>query len=114
MAGVVERVGPRVVRFIGELDASNVGDVDALLEEELLGEGDFTVDLSELTFVDSMGVGLLATASEKLADRGNLILLSPDHSVRRVLELVQLHRRPNVKIIDSDSGAGGDERRAAP
>jgi anti-anti-sigma factor len=113
MAGVVERVGPRVFRLIGELDASNVGDVDALLEEEILREGDLTVELSELTFVDSMGVGLLATASERLADRGTLILVSPDHSVRRVLELVQLHRRPNVKIVDTDSASGEAERHEA-
>jgi anti-anti-sigma factor len=113
MAGVVERVGPRVFRLIGELDASNVGDVDALLEDEILRAGDLTVELSELTFVDSMGVGLLATTAEKLVDRGTLILVSPDHSVRRVLELVQLHRRPNVKIIETDSTGGETERNEA-
>jgi anti-anti-sigma factor len=115
MAGVVERVSPKVFRLIGELDASNIGDVDALLEEEILRGGDLTIDLSELTFVDSMGVGLLATAAERLLGRGSLILLSPDHSVRTVLELVQLHSRPNVRIIDADSATGEDERdEAAP
>jgi anti-anti-sigma factor len=100
---------------MGELDSSNVGDVDALLEEEILRGGDLTLDLSELTFVDSMGVGLLATAAERLAKGGSLILLSPDHSVRRVLELVQLQSRPNVRIIEADSATGDDERnKAAP
>jgi anti-anti-sigma factor len=113
MAGVVERVGPRFFRLIGELDASNVGDVDAVLEEEILRGEDLTIELSELTFVDSMGVGLLATAAERLAGRGSLILLSPDSSVRKVLELVQLHGLPNVKIIDADSATGEDERNEA-
>lgn len=113
MSGMVERVGPRAFRLIGELDASNVGDVGTLLEEEILRGGDLTVELSELTFVDSMGVGLLATAAQRLAGRGNLFLLSPDHSVRRVLELVQIHEHANVKIIDADSGAGEDERNVA-
>ena len=103
MAGVVERVGPRIFRLIGELDASNVGDVDTLLDEEIHRGGDLTLDLSELTFVESVGVGLLATTAQRLVGRGSLILLSPDHSVRRVLELVQLDRLPNVKIIEADS-----------
>jgi anti-anti-sigma factor len=106
MAGVVERVGPRIFRLMGELDSSNVGDVDTLLEEEIHRGGDLTLDLSELTFVESVGVGLLATAAQRLVGRGSLILLSPDHSVRRVLELVQLDRLPNVKIIDANSAAG--------
>jgi anti-anti-sigma factor len=115
MAGVVERVGPRIFRLIGELDASNVGDVEAVLEEEIHRGGDLTVELSELTFVDSMGVGLLSKAAQRLTGRGSLILLSPDHSVRRVLELVALLRLPNVKIIDADSAAGeGERNEAAP
>ncbi len=115
MAGVVERVGPRVFRLIGELDASNVGDVSILLDEEILRGGNLTIDLSELTFVDSMGVGLLATVAEKIAGRGDLILVAPDHSVRRILELVQIHQRPNVKLIQADSGAGeGNRNEAAP
>jgi anti-anti-sigma factor len=103
MEVVVERAGPRLFRLIGELDASNVGDVEALLGEEIPGEGDLTIDLSELTFVDSMGVALLATSAGRLEGRGNLILHSPDHSVRSVLDLVQLHRRPNVRITDAES-----------
>jgi anti-anti-sigma factor len=114
LAGVVERAGPRVYRLMGELDSSNVGDVDAVLESDIPLGGDLTLDLSELTFVDSMGIGLFATAAERLAGRGNLILLSPNHSVGRLLELVQLHRRPNVKIIDADSTGGEAREEASP
>ena len=106
MAVVVERIGPRIFRLIGELDSSNVGDVDAVLEEEIPGVGDLTLDLSELTFVDSMGIGMFATAADTLEGRGTLILLSPDQSVRRVLELAQLHARPNVEIVYADSAIG--------
>jgi anti-anti-sigma factor len=115
MAGVVERVRPGVFRLIGELDASNVGDVSALLDEEIPRGGDLTIELSELTFVDSMGIGLLATTAEKMAGRGDLILLSPDHSVRRLLELVQIHQQANVKILDPNPGASqGELNESAP
>ena len=97
MGAVIEKVGPRVYRLMGDLDATNVGDVDGVLESDLSSEEDLTLDLSELTFLDSMGVSLLVATAGKLG-RGKLILLSPDSSVRRLLELVQLDQRPNVMI----------------
>ena len=97
LGAVIEKVGPRVYRLMGDLDATNVGDVDGVLESDLSSEEDLTLDLSELTFLDSMGVSLLVATAGKLG-RGKLILLSPDSSVRRILELVQLDQRPNVMI----------------
>lgn len=98
MGIVIEQVGPRVYKLIGELDASNVGSADGVLQAEMPSGEDLTLDLSELTFVDSMGISLFATLAQKLEGLGKLILFSPDHSVRRVLELVGLHDRPNVEI----------------
>jgi anti-anti-sigma factor len=100
---VVEQVGPRIYRLIGELDASNVADVDAVLEAGMPLSEDLTLDLSELTFVDSMGISLFVTLAQKLEGLGELILFSPDHSVRTVLELVGLDDRPNVKISEPPS-----------
>jgi anti-anti-sigma factor len=95
---VIEQVGPRIYKLIGELDASNVASVDGVLEAEMPLSEDLTLDLSELTFVDSTGISLFVTLAQKLEGLGELILFSPDHSVRKVLELVGLHDRPNVKI----------------
>lgn len=102
MGAVIEKVGPRVYRLIGDLDASNVVDVDGVLAADLASSGDLTLDLSELTFIDSMGIGLLLATAGKLG-QGRLILLSPDSSVRRLLELVQLEQRPNVTIAPSQA-----------
>jgi anti-anti-sigma factor len=104
VGAVIEKVGPRVYRLIGDLDASNVGDVDAVLEADLPSDDDLTLDLSELTFVDSMGISLLVATAGKLG-RGRLILRSPDSSVRRILELVQLDQRPNVMVAPGEAGA---------
>ena len=104
MGAVIEKVGPRVYRLMGDLDASNVADVDGVLEADLSSEDDLTLDLSEFTFVDSMGVSLLFATARKLG-RGKLILLSPEQSVRRLLELVQLDERPNVMIASDEAGA---------
>jgi anti-anti-sigma factor len=95
---LIEHSGPGIYRLIGELDASNVADVDAVLESGMPLAEDLTLDLSELTFVDSMGISLFASLAQKLEGRGELILFAPDHSVRKILELVGLHDRPNVRI----------------
>jgi anti-anti-sigma factor len=100
VGSVIEQVGPRIYRLIGELDASNVADVDAVLEAEKPLSEDLTLDLSELTFVDSMGISLFLTLAQKLEGVGKLILFSPDHSVRTILELVRLLDRPNVEISE--------------
>jgi anti-anti-sigma factor len=97
---VIEQVGPRIYKLIGELDASNVASADGVLEAEMPLSEDLTLDLSELTFVDTMGISLFTSLSQKLEGLGKLILFSPDHSVRTVLELVGLHDRPNVEISD--------------
>jgi anti-anti-sigma factor len=98
MAVVIEKMSPRTDRLEGEVDASNVAYVDQVLDTDLASPGDLTLDLSEMTFVDSLGVSLLVAASQKLGGRGNLVLLSPGESVLRVLQLVQLEQRPNVRI----------------
>jgi anti-anti-sigma factor len=104
---VIERTALRGYRLTGELDASNVADVDEVIEADLLSGGDLTLDLSELTFVDSLGVSLFFAAARKLEGRGDLVLLSPDHSVHRVLELVQLEQLLNVRILTGRADASG-------
>ena len=100
MGCVIEHVGPRTYRLIGELDASNVADVDAVVEAEMPLSEDLTLDLSELTFVDSMGISFFLSLAQKLQGVGKLILSSPNHSVRTILELVRLHDRPNIEISE--------------
>jgi anti-anti-sigma factor len=95
---VIEKTSQRVYRLIGELDASNVGYVEHVLEADLGADDDLTLDLSELTFVDSMGVSLFMAAAQKLEGRGNLVLLSPEESVLRILQLVQVEQQANVRI----------------
>jgi anti-anti-sigma factor len=62
------------------------------------GQGDLTLDLADLEFMDSTGIKLLITAARKLEGRGWLILRSPTAPIQRVLELVQIGRVSNVKV----------------
>jgi anti-sigma B factor antagonist len=82
--------GPAVVmQLAGELDLSTVAVfVDAI--EEVLGDRPPTVelDLSDLTFIDSSGVGAYVTAFRRAKAQGTSLSLGPRSPlVQRVLEL---------------------------
>ena len=82
----------RHVRLIGELD---VAEADALIEnlrETVEAEGDLTLDLKALEFVDSSGVRALVSIAGLLASGSTLILTDPTPAVRRVLDLVGIEQ----------------------
>ena len=75
---------PIVVRLEGEIDISAVENVVHELARAAAISEDVIIDLTDVTFIDSTGIGLLAQALSKgatLAFDG-----APDH-VRRVIEL---------------------------
>ena len=75
---------PVVVRLEGEIDVSAVDGVVQELARAAALTDDVIIDLKDVTFIDSTGIGLLAQAMNK----GATLLLddAPDH-VKRVIEL---------------------------
>ena len=79
-----------VVELHGELDiASAEGLSNSLVE---LAGSTLVVDLSDLTFMDSSGIGALVRARNRIKDEGlgDLVLTRPGVIVRRALEIVGL------------------------
>ena len=79
-----------VVTLHGELDvASADGLANSLVE---LSGSTLVVDLSDLVFMDSRGIGALVRARNhiKARGRGELVLTRPRVIVRRALEIVGL------------------------
>lgn len=81
------------VQLIGRLeftDHERIRDVTALI-----GTNDaknFTVDLGELKFIDSAGLGMLLILQEEAESRGvRLIFRRPQGDVRRSIELARLN-----------------------
>lgn len=95
----IERAeGYREFRLAGELDLAGQNAFAEALSEEIGLEGDLTLDLSELTFIDSAGIQALIRAADNLKDRGRLILRAPGKTVMRVFDLVRLDTAPNMQI----------------
>lgn len=81
--------GGRLFALRGELDASTCRG----LAERLIGPPGslVVVDLFELTFIDSSGLGAIHAAwKEAIRDGGNLLICRPSPMVHRVLEITGL------------------------
>ena len=77
------------VAVCGELDLAAVEELDAILEAEIRdSEGALVIDLTEVGFIDSSGLGALLRARALLGreDRA-LAVVCPHGPVRRVFEL---------------------------
>jgi anti-anti-sigma factor len=106
----------RTLSVAGELDLATADELAARLEKEGRGEGDLTLDLAELSFVDSTGIRALIRAADGMAGRGRLILRDPSPAVRRVLELMGLsHSSAGLVVEDAGEPAqSGSEARSFP
>jgi anti-anti-sigma factor len=81
--------GGRLFALNGELDASTCRG----LAEHLIGPAGslVVVDLRQLTFIDSSGLGAIHTARQTaISDGGTLVLCRPCPTVYRVLEITGL------------------------
>jgi anti-anti-sigma factor len=81
------------VRLDGELDISAVESVEAVTRQWLASPGcrRLCLDLADLTFCDSSGLGMLVHLRKVCADQGvDLVLERPHERVRRVITLTGL------------------------
>jgi anti-sigma B factor antagonist len=82
-----DTIGP-IVTASGQLDLAVTDELRAVLSPL---SGVVTVDLTDVTFIDSSAIGVLVGAHNHLADHGgNLRLRNPQELPRRVLEIVGL------------------------
>ena len=88
-----EREGEHaVVKISGDLDIYSSSELrDALLDLVDAAAGTVVVDLSDVEFIDSTGLGVLVLAQKRLRQQGGeVILRSPSHKTRTILELTGL------------------------
>ncbi len=82
-----------VVKVSGEIDLSTVAALRSVLESVEPTSGRLVLDLSDVSFLDSMGVGLLVEAARRCASElRELVLRAPSERVRQVLEITGLHQ----------------------
>ena len=84
--------GCAIVRAGGEIDASTVHALDRAVTEAASLSSHVVIDLSEVTFVDSSGLGALIVARKTAREHaGSMSLVSPPPAVRRLLGSTHLN-----------------------
>jgi anti-anti-sigma factor len=84
----VDSAGVPVVTLCGELDSSNVGLLEAVVDPIVAQRPvRVTFEIGGLRYMDSAGIGVLIRAA---ADVGGVYLRDPSPIVRRVIEITGL------------------------
>lgn len=89
----VDRMGRcAIVHAGGEIDASTVRALDAALTRAASLTRHVVIDLAQVTFVDSSGLGALIVARRRARERGgSMSLVSPPPAVCRLLASTHLN-----------------------
>ena len=79
-----------VVSVVGEVDVSNAAELRSALDEALAsGAARVQVDLSEVPYIDSTGIGVLVGAARRAAEGTTAIeVVNLQRNVARVLSLL--------------------------
>lgn len=90
-----------VVSLAGQFDLSTAEDLrESLVSSAVLGAPRVRVDLSEVTFLDSSGIGLLVSACKRVRSAGGTFSAScGDGPARRILEVAGLIEYLHVEEV---------------
>lgn len=94
--------GRQGLRLVGELDMASVTDLRAALAK--LAGGPVTLDLGELTFIDSTGLHALVVYAKSLDGDTPLVLENVPQGVRQVFEITGLDRHPGFELRSPVNG----------
>jgi anti-anti-sigma factor len=91
----IVEVAPNRYRISGELDMDSA----PAIEQALRVDGErLTLDLEDLTFIDSSGLHALVTLSARLNGAAPLVLDNVPAGVQRVLDIVGLESLPGIEV----------------
>lgn len=85
--------GRTIVTVTGDVDFGGTAGFRAYLNDAVAAGLPVLVDLTHVTFMDSMGLGVLVQTHKRLAAGGGfLVLVCPDNAVLRLLRITALDR----------------------
>ncbi|HEY3726893.1 MAG TPA: STAS domain-containing protein [Solirubrobacteraceae bacterium] len=90
---------PPTLRCCGDEDRTTQGSRRRALTRAIRAQADVIVDLSDLVFADSSLMLDLAMLARRLRTQGRALRLrDAQPQIRRLIEIVGLHRMPGVKL----------------
>ncbi len=101
----IEPTGPGGVKLTGEIDLSNAERVHEAIAGMIPEEGNFSVDLADLRFIDSTGMAGLLSICKALGATGRLTLRALPPAVSKATRILGLDRVPNLELTPAASQA---------
>lgn len=92
--------GGALVSVVGEVDVSCADELRAAIDAQLSQglDGEFVVDLSQVPYIDSTGIGVLVGAAHRAQEAGGtLVVARPQRNVARVLGLLGVGGDLNIR-----------------
>jgi anti-anti-sigma factor len=96
---IVPTQEPFGLRLAGEIDMATAPALQEALLVTLADGRPVTVDMKDVTFIDSSGLKVIVSAAAETASREPLTVKDPSAVVRRVLELFGLEQVPQIRVV---------------
>ncbi len=93
----IRRSAPGSFELSGEFDIETVDRFESMSESFVDGEGDVTLDLSGVTFLDSTGVRAFIALARRLDGR-SLVLAGAADNVRRTLAIAGIDGHVGIRV----------------
>jgi len=92
--GYEESLGQWLFSIAGEVDISNAPQLKAELEKAYEQQAaDIFLDVSEMNYIDSSGLGVIIGVLERIRDTGHrIVLVEPRENVKKLLRITSLDK----------------------
>lgn len=101
---IVTTQEPFGLRLSGEIDMATAPALEEALLTALAQGRPVTIDMRDVSFIDSSGLKTIVTAAAETAGSVPLTVKEPSPAVRRVLELFGTEQIPQIRVIDGTDG----------
>lgn len=90
----------KVLCVTGELDANSVADAQSVFESLALARFCVIVDLSELSFIDSSGIGALVFLYKRLIKKGKaMVIVGVKGQPKNLFDMLRISQ--NIRVYDN-------------
>jgi anti-sigma B factor antagonist len=86
------------LKLTGELDVATAPELTRALLDLSPTNTRVTLDLTELTFVDSCGIRAILALARSVNGNGPVVLLNPTEAVSRVFEILDLDEHVGIEV----------------
>ena len=76
-----------ILKITGELDTETAPALEALLNSELAGIDDLTLDFEKLEYVSSAGLRVIISAQKMMSQAGKMKIIHVNESIMEIFEI---------------------------